>query len=104
TPNPSVSGQTATLAATVTPSTALGTVEFFDGAALLGTASLSGGTAMLSVASLAVGTHALSAIYGGNLQRSTSPVLTQVVNRIWTSTSIGSIANPQLLTQPVSLT
>src|SRR5258708_1397248 len=51
-PNPSTFGQSVTLTATVTPSPATGTMQFFDGASSLGTVSLSGATASLSTSTL----------------------------------------------------
>jgi len=44
-PNPSTSGQAASLTATVTPHAAPGSVQFFDGATPLGAANPSGGAA-----------------------------------------------------------
>src|SRR5205823_14168296 len=55
--NPSKYGQQVTLTATVTPSDASGTVEFFTGATSLGTATLSGGVASLATTALPVGTQ-----------------------------------------------
>jgi len=63
--NPSVYLDALTLTATVTPSAATGTVEFFDGATSLGAASVSGGSAAIVVSSLAVGSHSLTAVYSG---------------------------------------
>ncbi|HET9406631.1 MAG TPA: protease pro-enzyme activation domain-containing protein, partial [Candidatus Sulfotelmatobacter sp.] len=85
--NPSSFGQSVTLTATVSPSAATGTVQFFDGLNLLGTAALSGGTASLSILSLPVGSHPITAHYGGdsNFASSTSPVLVEAVN---TSTAL----------------
>jgi Bacterial Ig-like domain (group 3)/Divergent InlB B-repeat domain len=86
--NPSTVGQTVTLTATVTSSggTPTGTVNFSDGGALNVTEPLSGGVATFSTASLSVGSHSITATYGGdsNFQGSTSSVLTQVVNQLFT--------------------
>ena len=70
-----------TFTATVSPSTATGTVEFFDGSASLGTVALSSGQASLTTSSLAAGKHSITAIYSGNanLASSTSAVLSQNV-------------------------
>ena len=84
--NPSVTGQTVTFTATVTPSTpsaATGTVDFADGSTPLGSTSLDGsGQAKLATSALAAGTHSISATYGGdpNFNGATSNVLTQTVN------------------------
>jgi hypothetical protein len=85
-PNPSVSGQTVALRATVTAAspgvgTPSGTVSFFDGSTLLGTSVISGGVAQLSTSRLSVGVHHLTAVYHGNANftPSTSPVDNQTV-------------------------
>jgi Big-like domain-containing protein len=82
-PNPSKHGQTVTFTATITPSTATGTVSFFDGSTLLGTGTLSGGKATFATSRLSVGTHSITANYGGDGNYSTSPsaVLTETVTR-----------------------
>ena len=68
----SVYGQSETLTATVatpsgapTPTSADGTVSFYDGTTLLGTATLSGSpaTATLTTAELALGSHTITARY-----------------------------------------
>jgi hypothetical protein len=81
--NPSVTGQTVTFTATVSPSSATGTVQFFDGAQSLGTLPLSGGTATFTTSSLSQGKHSITAKYLGdtNDNPSTSAVLTQTVRR-----------------------
>ena len=64
--NPSVSGQTVTFTAAVTPSTATGTVTFSDNGKSLGSAALSGGTAKLSTSTLSAGVHPITATYNGD--------------------------------------
>jgi uncharacterized repeat protein (TIGR03803 family) len=78
--NPAVNGDSVTLTATVSPSTATGIVTFYDGGDTLGTGALSNGAASLVFHNPSVGTHLLTAAYGGDLAdlRSTSPVLTEV--------------------------
>jgi hypothetical protein len=78
--NPSNAGQAVTFTATVSPSAATGTVQFFDGSALLGSAPLSGGRAALTT-SLGSGSHSITAAYSGDstYNASTSAVLTQTV-------------------------
>jgi hypothetical protein len=86
--NPSVFGASVTFTATVAPSSATGTVQFYaDGAALGSAGMLSGGTASVSTAALSVGTHAITATYGGdsNLIASTSAPLVQIVRLACTS-------------------
>jgi hypothetical protein len=84
-PDPSMSGESITLTATVTPQgsgTPTGTVKFLDGATNLGSAPLnSKAVAVLSVSTLTMGSHSLSATYGGdaNFGSSASAVLDQNV-------------------------
>jgi hypothetical protein len=82
-PNPSVMGQSVTFTAAVTPSTATGTVTFFNGSsALITNLPMSGGKATFSVPNLSAGTHSITVVYSGdsNFGGSTSAVLTQTVN------------------------
>jgi hypothetical protein len=65
-------GQSVTFTATVSGFTPTGTVTFMDGGTTLGTASLSGGTATFSTSSLSSGSHAITALYGGDGNNSTS--------------------------------
>jgi hypothetical protein len=64
--NPSSCGQKVMLTATVSPNTATGTVEFFDGGASIGTASVVAGAATLSYTFVSGGHHPLTATYGGD--------------------------------------
>lgn len=61
-----VVGQTLTMVATVTPSTATGIVSFKDGDGKLASVALSGGRASYSISNLGLGSHTLSASYGGD--------------------------------------
>jgi hypothetical protein len=82
-PNPSAHGQAVTLSATVSPNSAKGTIEFLEGSKALGTVSVNGGGAALSISTLPAGTHSITAVYSGdgNNSSSTSPALTQTVNK-----------------------
>lgn len=92
--NPSVFGQSVTLIASVTTSsvglgTPTGTVQFKDGVANLGSpVILVNGQAQLTVNTLMAGNRSITAIYSGdaNFNTSTSPVLTQAVNKANSST------------------
>jgi RHS repeat-associated protein len=64
--NPSTVGQPVTLTATISPSSAAGTVTFNDGATTLGTGTLSSGVATLSTTFSTIGTHNLTAVYSGD--------------------------------------
>jgi hypothetical protein len=84
--NPSISGQSITLTATVAGPAGsghvpAGTVKFDDGSATLGTATLINGTATLTTSMLSQATHAITVLYGGDTldQSSTSSLLSQQV-------------------------
>jgi hypothetical protein len=82
-PNPSAYGQAVTLTATVSPSSATGTVTFHDGPATLGTGTLSKGVATLVVSTLAAGSHSLTAVYGGDSgDPGSSGSVTQTMNPV----------------------
>jgi len=89
--NPSPYESSVTFTATVTPSTATGTVTFYDGSNELGTGTLSSGTAPYSTSTLAMGTHSITANYGGDSNDSTnlSPALNQGVGAYISSLSPG---------------
>jgi hypothetical protein len=80
--NPSTFGQAVLFTATVSPSTATGTVQFLDGGNLLGTGTLSAGIASFMTSSLTSGTHNITASYTGdtNDAGSTSAPLVETVN------------------------
>ena len=103
-PNPSLSGESISLTATVSPMEATGTVEFKDGAASLGVAPVSNGLAVLSVSSLAAGSHSLTADYSGDTTYapSASAPLDHVV-QIATTLSVAQPTDPAITGQPVTL-
>jgi hypothetical protein len=84
-PNPSATGQSVTLTATISSTTATpaltGTVTFLDGTTPIGNGTVSGGVATVTAAFTTAGSHSLTATYSGdpNYAPSTSPVDTQVV-------------------------
>jgi hypothetical protein len=102
---PSVSGQSVTFAATLSPVSATGTVQFLDGATALGTATISGGVATLSTSSLSAGSHSITASYSGdgNYSSASSPVLTQTV-KATTATTLTANNASIVLGQTVQLT
>ncbi len=80
-PNPAAVGQSVTLTASVSPSTATGSINFMDGATLLATVPIASGTATYTTSSLALGPHTLTAVYSGDtiLASSTSaPIVEQI--------------------------
>jgi hypothetical protein len=100
--NPSVFGQTVTFTATVTVTapgsgTPAGTVTFKDGATVLGTGTLNASSvATFSTSALAVASHSITAEYDGNASflGSVSSVVTQTVNRAYTTSAVVSSLNP----------
>jgi hypothetical protein len=102
-PSPATVGQSVTLTATVSSTSAgapTGTVSFLDGSATLGSVSLSAnGTAAYTTSSLGSGSHSLTAQYGGDttFAGSTSAAVTLAVNApadfaISANSASGSIA------------
>src|SRR5574342_210525 len=105
--NPSVAGQTVTFTSTVTGSggTPTGTVTFRDGLNNIGSGTLASGVASFT-STLATGTHSITAVYSGDsdFNPSTSPAITQTVNKGGTTSTISSNANPSDSGQSVSFT
>ena len=83
-PNKATYGQTVTLTATVSPSSAAGYVVFHDGSTLLGTQALSSGQAVLTTNTLPAGTRSIRADYGGSIDYtpSASPPLSVMVSAV----------------------
>jgi hypothetical protein len=108
-PNPSTYGQPVTITATVTPAgpyPITGKVIFRDGTTGIGTATVSGGIAKLVKSTLAVSTHSITAQYLSDAYnaKSTSAVVSQVVNQATTTTTITSSKNPSPQGQTVTFT
>jgi hypothetical protein len=109
--NPSHFGQTVKFTATVKAvapgtGTPTGTVNFKNGATVLGSATLSGGVAAFSTAALAAGTHSITVVYVASTDyaTSTSAVLSQVVDKASTKTTIASSLNPSTSGTTVTFT
>jgi predicted small lipoprotein YifL len=104
--NPSVYGNSVTFTATVTPSTATGTVTFKDGSTTLGSGTVSSGVASFSTSTLTATTHNITAVYSGdaNYGTSTSSTLPQVVTKASSATSLGSSVNPSTYGQAITFT
>ncbi len=112
--NPSALGQSVTLTAQVTRTgagaTPTGTVAFKDESATLpgcGSVSLNGSArATCTLATLSGGAHSITAVYsgGGGLPGSTSPVLTQAVEKAGAAASVTShTPNPSIVGQPITV-
>ncbi|HEX6360858.1 Ig-like domain-containing protein [Actinophytocola sp.] len=105
-------GTPVTLTATVTPSSAAGTVQFKNGTTNVGSpVAVSGGTASLTTSALPVGANSLTAVFTGssaNISGSTSPAVSyQVTAPVATPTTTALSVNPTgsvAQYQPVTLT
>jgi hypothetical protein len=75
-------GGSVTFTATMMPTSATGTVSFFDNGILIGTTTITGGAAQLTTATLAPGTQSIMAAYSGGASYSGSQSLAalEVVN------------------------
>jgi hypothetical protein len=104
--NPAGLGQPLTLTATVTPSSATGTVNFSDGTTSLGSGTLSNGVATYVTSSLSLGAHSLTAVYAGdaNDTASTSAALSQNIVQSSTTTRLTSSANPATPSAQITFT
>ena len=112
--DPSVPGQTVTYTAIVSatsPATGIptGTVTFMDGASTITgciAQPMVGGVAPCSSVYAGVGVHAITAVYSGdaNFTTSTSPVLVQTVIQGATSTLVTSSADPSVSGENVTYT
>jgi hypothetical protein len=109
-PNPAVVGQSVTLTATITPpptGSSLGSVNFYNGAALLGMGTVNAsGIASFTTSSLPAGVLTLTAVYSGTVSfdASTSNAFLETVTTATTSTVLNGSPNPQYASQPVTLT
>jgi hypothetical protein len=107
-PASATAGQTVTVTATVSPSSATGTVTFSDGTGSIGILTLNNGIASLSTSILAAGSHSLTAAYSGDsaFSGSTSVAFTVTVagGKGPTTTGIAAFPNPANAGQPVTLT
>ncbi len=103
--NPASLNAPVTLTATISPSSASGTVQFLDGGTLLGTANIASGSAYLTTSALTQGVHSITAVYSGDATNSTSTssVLTQTVRQVPT-VSLASSLNPSVVGQSVAFT
>lgn len=105
--NPSVQGQGVTFTATVTGGgTPSGSVTFTVDGLAKPPVTIVSGSAILPPSALPAGSHTVTATYAGDSFHlgSTSPTITQVVNRAATTTTLTSAVNPSLAGQPGSVT
>jgi hypothetical protein len=81
-------------------------VHFYDGATLLGSHALASGVAAFSTTKLTTGTHSITAVYvaSADYLTSTSSVLSEVVDKASTKTTIASSKNPSTSGSTVTFT
>jgi len=108
-PNPSQYNQTVVLSARVRSATGAiptGKVSFKEGTSTIGTVAPTSGAASLSVSNLKVASHSIVAVYNAsaNFSGSTSPAITQIVNRASTTTTLTSTPNPSTRGTAVTFT
>jgi autotransporter-associated beta strand protein len=114
-PPGSVFGQSVMFTATVIDAspgtgTPTGTVNFFDGLNLIGSGTLSAipgnDQATFTTSNLALGGHSITATYVGdsNFVTSTSPAISQSVNKADTTTTVTSDVHPSVFGQTVTFT
>jgi hypothetical protein len=104
--NPSSPSQPVSFSATVHAG-ATGLVTFLDGTTILGTGTINAaGVATFTTSTLTIGSHPITASFGGDstYNAATSAVLTEVVGKIPTVTTIASSAAAQLLHTGVTFT
>src|SRR5262249_43912022 len=79
-----------TLTATVSPASAMGSIQFMDGAVSLGGTTIVNGAASFSIATLSAGNHSLTAVYSGgtNENGSAAATLAQSIGTPTTTTSL----------------
>jgi hypothetical protein len=97
--NPSNPSQAVTFSATVHAG-ATGSITFLDGTTIVGVGTINAaGVATFTTSTLTIGSHSITASYGGDsgYSAATSAVLTQVVGKIPTVTTIVESAPAQLL-------
>jgi hypothetical protein len=105
--NPSILEQLVTLTAAVSSSSATGTVNLvMSSGEVLVTLNLVGGLAKLGIPNLPVGANSIIAVYSGDTyySPSSSKPYTQTVNRVPSSVTLVSSANPSAAGQQVTFT
>lgn len=103
--NPAGHQQPLTITATITPSTATGTVSFYDNATLLGVRPIANGVATFTHSGLSLGGHSLTASYSGDFQISAATSERLIQNVLTgTMTALTSSQSSIILGQAVALT
>ncbi|MFA5272559.1 MAG: DUF2341 domain-containing protein [Candidatus Peribacter sp.] len=105
--NPSISGESVTFSATVSPSTATGTITFKDGETTLDTVTLGQGSGSYTTSALTTGSHTITAEYetsNAKVAGSTSSLTQVVTGATPSSTALASSQNPSGYGQSVTFT
>jgi hypothetical protein len=101
-------GKTAAFTITVSSSsgTPTGIVTVKDGETVLGSANLSKGVAAYSTAALSAGTHSITVVYNGdtNYITSTSAAVSQLINKVSTTTNLTGPKGSINCGQPITFT
>lgn len=100
-------GTTVNLTATVSPTAATGTVNFFDGSTQVASAPVVNGVATAGVSTLAPGGHGLTAAYSGDATyaaSTTTAPFAESVGRMSSQTTLGASAGAVAAGQPLTLT
>jgi uncharacterized protein YjdB len=99
-------GQSLTLTASLTPTSATGSISFKDGTTILGTGTLANGTVSLSTSALAIGAHNITAIYAGdtNTSSATSSAQSVTITQSTSALTLAASANSLQLGQSLTLT
>jgi len=95
--NPAVATDEITFTATVNDTRVTGNVDLYDDSTVIDTVAATNGVAEFKTSTLAPGTHPIKAVYAGdgNFTSSTSTTVSQVVNKIATTTTLTSSASDQ---------
>ncbi len=107
--NPSSYGKSVTFTGTVTSAAGIplsGGITFKDGTVALATVPVNNGVASYTTSALTGGTHSISGTYQGsnNYAKSSSPVISQVVHKVGTTSTVTASVNPTVYNQPVTFT
>jgi sugar lactone lactonase YvrE len=104
--NPSLVNTSVALTATLSSTTAGGSVKFYDGTTLLGTSNVVAGVATLPYTFTTLGLHSISAVYSGDNNNPTaiSPAYSQDVVTPTSVASFTSSVNPSTVGQSTTLT
>ena len=104
--NPQNLGNAVTFTVQVSPASATGSIQFYDGGQNFNGKLLSGGTVILTVEFITGGDHPITAVYSGDAMYSgsTSNVLTETIIKLVPSLTLDASPNPSIFGQSVTMT